>query len=162
MKTIRYLLYMMLLLPNIEVLNGSYSIDSFLDYLQEKGYYDLIQSVKIYFKDDVAIDICKELTGSNDCEEVVKVYMTSDTGSGSGNGKHGKMKPSIDPEIEQQMNEILKYFEDKYNINKEMKELIEIIISYYHNLIQNMNKEDIIYFIERIIKNPDILEILIK
>ena len=57
MNTIRYLFYMMLLLSNIEVLRGSYSIDSLLDYLQEKGFYDLIQSVKIYFGDDVAIDI---------------------------------------------------------------------------------------------------------
>ena len=73
MKTIRYLFYMMLLLSNIEVQGGDYSIDVFLDYLQQKGFYDIIQAVKIYFGDDIAIDVCKELAPTIDCETVVRV-----------------------------------------------------------------------------------------
>ena len=38
MKTIRYLFYMILILSNIDVLKGDYSLESFLDYLIEKGY----------------------------------------------------------------------------------------------------------------------------
>ena len=72
MKTIRYLFYMILLLSNVEVKGGDYSIDTFLDFLQEKGYYDIIQSVKVYFGDDIAIDVCKEFVKSNHCEEVVR------------------------------------------------------------------------------------------
>ena len=73
---IRYLFCMILLLSNIEVLRGDYSIDTLLDYLQEKGYYNIIHSVKVLFGDDIAFDVCKELAHSHNCEEVVRVYMT--------------------------------------------------------------------------------------
>ena len=79
MKTLRYMFYMILILSNTntEVLRGDYSIDALLDYLQETGYYDIIQSIKIYFGDDVAIDVCKEFVQTNHCETVVRVYMTN-------------------------------------------------------------------------------------
>ena len=150
MKTIRYLFYMILLLSNVEVKGGDYSIDTFLDFLQEKGYYDIIQSVKVYFGDDIAIDVCKELVQNNHCEDVVRIYMTSDPGSGS-QGRppvHGK--------------EILEYFEKNYKINKEIKELIGFILSFYDILIQNMNREEIIVFIENIIKHTKMKYIKIK
>ena len=56
--------------------DSSYSIKDFLDYLQEKGYWDIIYNVKISFCDDIAIDVCIALTHSRDCEEVVRIYMT--------------------------------------------------------------------------------------
>ena len=146
MKTIRYLFCFILIFSNIEVLRGDYSIDTFLDYLQQSGYYELIQSIKIYFGDDVAIDVCLELTQTNDCETVVKVYMT-------GGNKITFPRPPIDPKI---FKEIFQYFENNYNISNEMRELIELIISFYDNLIENMNIEEIINFIERIIKNKKI------
>ena len=156
MKTIRYLFYMMLLLSNIEVLRGSYSIDSLLDYLEEKGYYDIIQTVKIYFGDVVAINVCIELAQTYNCEEVVRVYMT-DSGSGDG-GRHKKTPPPI--HINTFGEEILEYFENKYNINEEMRELIELILIFYDSLLENMNEEEIIDFIERIItKNRNKLNI---
>ena len=158
MKVIRYLLYMMLLMSNIEVLRGDYSIDSFLDYLQESEYYNLIQAIKNNFGDDVAMDVCKELFKSNDCETVVRVYMTNDSGSGS--STKSKIQRHIDTSIYE---EIIEYFENKYtNIIEEMKNLIKLIISYYNSLLENMNKEEIIKFIERIIKNSKILEQLEK
>jgi hypothetical protein len=48
MKIIRYLFYLILILSNKAVLGGDYSIDIFLDYLQGKGYYNLIQKNKKY------------------------------------------------------------------------------------------------------------------
>ena len=139
MKTIRYLFYMILILSNIGVLRGDFSIAPFLNYLQETGYYDIILSVKLYFGDDVAIDVCKELVQSKDCEIMVKVYITGD-----------KIPiPSIDIQIYKQ---ILEYLE-KYDITDEMRDLIIVILSFYDSLIKNMNKEEIIDFIKRIIKN---------
>ena len=159
MKTIRYLLYMILLLPNIEVLSGSYSIDSLLDYLEETGYYDLIQALKIYYGDDIAIDICKEFIGNNDCEIVVRVYMPSMPNSHSENGENdAKHAPSVNNLF---CEEILEYFENAYNLNKEMRELIKVILSFYYSLIKNMSKEEIINFIKRIINNKNIMRCLL-
>ena len=60
----------------LTIKTGDYSIDPFLDYLQEKGYWDIILNIKYTFCDDVAIDICTKLTDSpHDCEIVVRVYM---------------------------------------------------------------------------------------
>ena len=151
MKTIIYLFYMMLLLSNIGVLQGDYSIGSLLDYLQEKELYDLIQTLKIYFGNDVAIDVCKELIQSNDCEIVVRVYMEGENGSGANKGK-GRRNHNT-PEI---CEEIFEYFEDKYNISEKIRGLIEVILTYYDSLIENMNREEIIDFIERIIRNQNI------
>ena len=83
---------------------------------------------------------------SNDCETVVKVYMIEkDTPK-----KIKIREPSLDTEIYQQL---VEYFENEYNITEEMKKLIDLILSFYDSLIENMNKEEIIDFIERIIKN---------
>ena len=60
----------------LTIKSGDYSIDPFLDYLQEKGYWDVILNIKYYFCDDVSIGICTKLTDSpHDCELVVRVYM---------------------------------------------------------------------------------------
>ena len=48
-----------------------------VDYIQKNGYWDIIYNVKIYFCDDVAIDVCIALTNSRDCEEVVRIYMSA-------------------------------------------------------------------------------------
>ena len=62
----------------LTIKTGDYSIDPFLDSLQEKGYWDIILNIKYTFCDEVAIDICTKLTDSpHDCELVVKVYMPS-------------------------------------------------------------------------------------
>ena len=157
MKTIRYLFYMIFILSNIEVQGGDYSIDPFLDYLQETGYYDIIQAIKIYYGDDIAIDVCEELTKSNDCETVVMIYMIT----GGGRGRRARIFNNTEiKEVAEIYQPIIEYFENEYNINEEMRELIEVILSFYENLIKNMNKEEIIIFIEKIIKNPEILNYL--
>ena len=53
----------------------NYSINSLLDYLQEKGLYDIIKEIKIYFGDDIAIDVCKSFVETVHCEEVVRNYI---------------------------------------------------------------------------------------
>ena len=166
MKIMRYLFYMILILSNIEVQGGSYSIDSFLNYLQENGYYDLIQAVKIYFGDDIAIDVCKGLVETNDCEIIVRIYMTEDEdkdedvdvdedieedeGEGEGGGKPHHLKPYINIK---NITAILEYFEKKKIIKGKIRELIELILSFYNTLLNKMeNDQDIINFIKKIIK----------
>ena len=160
MKTMRYLFYMILILSNIEVLKGDYSIDPFLDYLQNTGYYDIIQSIKLYFGEDIAIDVCEELTKSNDCETVVRVYMID----GGSMGKRVPIFKNITnteiTEITEIYQRIFEVLENKYDITEEMRELIEVILSFYENLIKKMSEEEIISFIEKIIENPDILDYL--
>ena len=157
MKTIRYLFYMMLLLSIIEVQGNNYSIDYFLEYLHEKGYYALIQGIKKAFGDDVAIAFCEYLVENSDCQIAIRVYMDGGSGSGGSGGSQGKESWcgfGIDPDIYDVIIEI----EDKYNTSQEMRKLIEVILCFYDSLIATMSDEEIIDFIERIIKNPSILE----
>ena len=52
-----------------------FSINYLLDYLQEKGLYDIIKEIKIYFGDDIAIDVCKSFVETVHCDEVVTKYI---------------------------------------------------------------------------------------
>ena len=61
----------------ISFVNGNYSINAFLDYLQSEGYYDLFTEIKIALGSDVAIAMCKEFVRSNDCDTAVRIYMSS-------------------------------------------------------------------------------------
>ena len=54
---------------------GSYSIESFIKQLQDNGYYGVIAQVNRYYGNDVAIEMCKSLTQSFSCEELVRVYI---------------------------------------------------------------------------------------
>ena len=56
-------------------MGDQFSIGTFLDYLQETGYYDLIYDIKCAFDTEIAIDFGLEYVGSPHCEEVVRVYM---------------------------------------------------------------------------------------
>ena len=75
MNSFRYLLCMILILSNIEPLKGEYSIDSFINYLQEIGYFNLIQEIKLFYGEDIAVDVCEKLVDNNNCEAVVRVHM---------------------------------------------------------------------------------------
>ena len=146
MKIMRYFFYMVLILSNIEVQGGSFSIDYMLEYLQETGYWNLIQAIKNEFGDDIAIDVCKELVESFDCETIVRVYMIK---GGGGSGDNSFNAPSyIDKE---KIDEILKYFEKYCNLSEEEKKLIILILRFYSTLIQKMKLEEIINFIKNII-----------
>ena len=70
------LLLLPLIIFNLDLSN--YSINSFLDYLQETGLYEVIRNVKMLLGDDVAVEFCKEFVKSNDCKTVVIIYMSND------------------------------------------------------------------------------------
>ena len=53
----------------------SYSINTFLNHLQETGLYDVLLEVKRVLSEDISISFCIELEHTNLCGEVVKVYM---------------------------------------------------------------------------------------
>ena len=158
MKTIRFLFYTMLLLSNIKILRGDFSIDTLLDYLQEKGYYDIIQAVKTYFGDDIAIDVCKEFVQSNHCEEVVRVYMTTQTPDVD---RPPHAPAHINPEeYEKIILAIKKKYENIFFENLEI--LILLILSFYSTLIEGMNEKQIFDFIVAIIENKTIIKNLIE
>ena len=71
-------LLFIIILPLI-ALNGldKSSINFFLNYILETGYYDVFESIKKVFGSDVAIDFCKEFLQTNDCEEAINVYMSN-------------------------------------------------------------------------------------
>ena len=66
---------LLLTLAIIAKVKGSYSIDSFITELENNGYYDIIVQVNRYYGNDVAIEMCKSLTQSFSCEELVRVYI---------------------------------------------------------------------------------------
>ena len=72
MKLFNFLLLILAIIANVK---GSYSIDSFITELQNNGYYDIIAQVNRYYGNDVAIEMCKMLTESFSCEELVRVYL---------------------------------------------------------------------------------------
>ena len=71
------LIFLFLILTTISNIKGDYSIEAFLNYLQEKGLYDLLVEVKSYFGVDVSIEFCKELIKSYECETVIRVYIST-------------------------------------------------------------------------------------
>ena len=50
---------------------------TYLNYLKNEGYYDLIYQIKCQFGDDIAIAFCEALVDSPQSEEIVRVYMNS-------------------------------------------------------------------------------------
>ena len=71
MKALAVLLCLLIVLD----VKSSFSIDDFLNYLQETGYYDIIMKIKYYYNVDIAISFCKEFIKSNDCDLLVRVYI---------------------------------------------------------------------------------------
>ena len=72
MKLYNLLLLTLAIIANVK---GDYSIDSFITQLENNGYYDIIVEVNRYYGNDVAIEMCKSLTQSFSCEELVRVYI---------------------------------------------------------------------------------------
>ena len=69
------LIFLFLILTTISNIKGNYSINALLNYLLEKGLYDLLVEVKTYFGTDVSISFCKQLVENSDCDTVVRVYI---------------------------------------------------------------------------------------
>ncbi len=54
---------------------SEYSIDTLLDFLQSNEYYNMLELIKIFYGDDIAIEMCKELVKSNHCNSIIQLYM---------------------------------------------------------------------------------------
>ena len=54
-----------------------YSINPFINYLQENNYWEILEKVSIYFGNDISIEVCKSFVPSPHCEEVVRVYIST-------------------------------------------------------------------------------------
>ena len=53
-----------------------YTINPFINYLQENNYWEILVQVSIYFGNDISIEICKSFVPSPHCEEVVRIYIS--------------------------------------------------------------------------------------
>ena len=62
-----------------------YQISTFLDYLYQNGYFDLLVKVKDSFGDYITIIFCQELFNNMMCEDVVKIYIPGVSKSRGGN-----------------------------------------------------------------------------
>ena len=149
MKAIAVLLLIIFIVDG----QSTYSIDAFLDYLQENGYYEIILQVKITFGDDIAIDVCKQLVQTNDCEIVVKTYMT---------GSHSMNCPSVPHNYIELKNKIKtepsKDFIDKIErllrrLSPDEKELVFLLLSFYDILIKKMSEDQIFNLIIYVLSN---------
>ena len=54
---------------------SGYSINEFINYLQETGYYEIIMQIKHYYNADIAISFCKEIIKNSDCDLIVRIYI---------------------------------------------------------------------------------------
>ena len=148
MKTLEYLLFIIFILSNAGVKGSSFSIDTLLDYLQENQYYEIIFQVKLAFGDDIAISVCKSLIATNQCEEVVRVYMDNDDNDSSSSS--ARRAPSNRPK-EEDLCPNAKTILLKVEIPQSNEDLIIYVLKYYDILSQDMNEDEIIQLIERIL-----------
>ena len=72
MKALCILLLSLLIVSDAKT---DYSIDTFIKFLQENGYYDILMQIKLYYGDDIAISLCKNFIKSEHCELLVRVYI---------------------------------------------------------------------------------------
>ena len=99
-----YFLLLTCLLINLSSNDSSYSIYTFINNLENNGYSEILCYLKCNFSDDIAIDFCKELIKSNDCEIYIKVYLSC---SSHEIKERPKILQPIDPE------ELKKYLNGK-------------------------------------------------
>lgn len=155
-----------LFIPFIIVNNLSeYSINPFINYLKEKGFYEMIENVKIIYGSDCAIDVCKYFTNNTikDCEDAVTIYMEAtsytrkekyffdseeETEKETKTERETKTESETETEIEKEAEE-----------EAEMKKKIETEIKFEYNellnfLLQDENLKVLSkYYTEKEIKN---------
>ena len=134
-----YLLFIVSILSIVGV-KGNYSIDTLLNFLQHKGYYDIIFQIKLSFGDDVAISVCRSFIATFQCEEVVRVYMI----------RHGaRGEDEICIPIEEKLSPESKTIYSKFVFPSDKKALAICILYNYDILIQTMNENEITELIEK-------------
>ena len=73
MKAFIFLILSLAITLNVK---ADYSIKPFLNYMIEKGYYTLLEQIWTYYGIDVAIDVCKGIAKTGDCDTLVRVYIS--------------------------------------------------------------------------------------
>ena len=139
MKAISILFFMPFIISFSYV---SYSLDLFLQYLQNEGYYDLLLEIKIIFGDDVAINVCKELVKNNkDCETVIRIYLINPY-------ENSKRKIIIEIEDEEEnatLEQLINSIKSNLIVNEQEYEkfiqLINIILRYYDVLCKSFDTQ---------------------
>ena len=116
MKDLFIILLTLIILLEVK---AEYSIDPFINYMQEKGLYDIITQLKHYYGNDVAIDVCKEFVPNNDCEVLVRVYI---------------------PNATRAPNEGIKTLESII-FNPDNYDIYSQDWAYYHNIIEKIKKK---------------------
>ena len=152
MKALGYLLFIAFILSNVK---SDYSINILLDFLQEKGYYNIIQHVKIIFGDNIAISVCKSFIETIHCEEVVRVYMTVSSSRAPSRGAPSEKDLIPEEDLIPREEDLIpeaKNILKKARLLPQDKPLIIVILYNYDYLIQNMNEEEIIELIHRILR----------
>ena len=72
--------YIVLLFISFNVISSEdYSIDEFLGEIQNNGVYNLLQSLMDFFGGDVAKETCFQIYNSNNCDQTVNSYLTSNS-----------------------------------------------------------------------------------
>ena len=133
---------------------STYSINEFLNYLQENGYYEIIHQIKIYYGDDVAISFCQGLVETGDCETVVKVYMTKYQMPSQDHHhpifiidpkEFDEIMKNLPKEIEYDIRQLL----DKYKNFEEIIAFIKMMAKYYNTLIKEKKEKEILDLIKK-------------
>ena len=118
--TIILLLVLLILSKEDDNLKIKFSLNTFLNYIQQIGFYNLFNEVKCALGDDVSIELCKEFCESPYCEEVVRVYMTC------GDDKRRRSRGSENRSADEILISILEKYKDiieKYRLFKNTKKL---------------------------------------
>ena len=140
MKAILLLLLSLIILKANSQSNDEYSINSFLDYLQESGYYEVIFGIKLSYGNDYAIGFCKTYVAmTSDCELVVVIYMIIRTAT--------PVKPSYTLQEENdKIDEIVNYIKQTFldillkNNNNDINEVNDKLEIFKNTLIKEFKK----------------------
>ena len=117
------LIFLFLILTTISNIKGDYSIASLLNYLQEKGLYDLLVEIKSYFGADVSISFCKQLVKAGDCDTIVRVYISTNNSR-----PDGQDREAITKKAKQIINENrMTLIKAGYTL-EEIEEMLEILM----------------------------------
>ena len=117
------LIFLFLILTTISNIKGDYSIASLLNYLQEKGLYDLLVEIKSYFGTDVSINFCEQLVKNGDCDTIVRVYISTNNSR-----PDGQDREAITKKAKQIINENrMTLIKAGYTL-EEIEEMLEILM----------------------------------
>ena len=150
MKAILFLLLSLIILKANSQNNNNYSIEYFLDYLQNSGYYEVILGIKLSFGNDYAICFCKTyVTMTLHCEEVVVIYMTPITAIPE--EKETEDKPPSNNTLQHEIDkidEMMNYIKQKYldillkNNNNDINEVNDKFEKLKNTLIKEFKKNN--------------------